>query len=616
MKAYLSLITLFIFILSSTETIGASIKHITPTYWWAGMSNPELQILLHGDAVASDRIEIKGSGIRIKETVRLDNPNYLLLYLDLTNAKPQTFDIILKNGKKQTSVPYEIRERRADAAAVKGFDASDVLYLIMPDRFANADPSNDMVAGMLENRVDRSEPFARHGGDIKGITKRLDYLEDLGVTAVWLNPIQENDMREGSYHGYAITDHFNMDRRFGTNQDFIQMVDAAHSKGMKVVMDMIFNHCGSEHFMFKDKPSYDWFNYGGNYVQTTFQTVTQSDPYAADDARKVAIDGWFTQSMPDLNQRNPHVATYLIQSSIWWIEAAGINGIRQDTHPYADFDMMARWCTAVKNEYPDFNIVGETWLGNNVLVSYWQKDSRLAAPRNSQLPVVMDFPLMDEMRNAFDEETGGWNGGLCRLYNYLSQDIVYPDPMSLLVFLDNHDTSRFYLTTEETSNLDRFKQAMTFLLTTRGIPQLYYGDEMLMAADKANGDGLLRCDFPGGWKGDAVDLFNPAMRTDAQQEAFAFLQKLLKWRKGNDVIAKGSYKHFAPSNGVYVYERKHNGHSVVVVMNGTNEQQTIATAPYREVLLSAEGHDIISDRKIDLGESLFLEGRDLMVLPF
>ena len=594
----------------------STIKKVAPTFWWAGMKNPELQILLYGDRISSADVSLSADNITLQEVVKQENPNYLVLYLDLSKAAPQNFDIILKQGKKQTKIPYELKQRRPNASAVEGFDSSDVLYLIMPDRFANGNPSNDIIPGMLEGNVDRNEPFARHGGDLKGIENHLDYIADLGVTSIWLNPIQENDMKEGSYHGYAITDYYQVDRRFGSNEEFRKLTQEANAKGLKVVMDMIFNHCGSDNYLFKDMPSKDWFNFEGNYVQTSFKTATQMDPYASDYEKKIAIDGWFTLTMPDFNQRNRHVATYLIQSSIWWIEYAGINGIRQDTHPYADFDMMARWCKAVNEEYPKFNIVGETWLGNNVLISYWQKDSRLAYPKNSNLPTVMDFPLMEEMNKAFDEETTEWNGGLFRLYEYLSQDIVYSHPMSLLTFLDNHDTSRFYRSEADTKNLDRYKQALTFLLTTRGIPQIYYGTEILMAADKANGDGLLRCDFPGGWPNDTKNCFDAANRTPQQNEAFSFMQKLLQWRKGNEVIAKGQLKHFAPNKGVYVYERKYGDKSVVVFLNGNDREQTIDLVPYQEILPASSAFDLLTEKKVELRNELTLPSREIYLLSF
>lgn len=594
----------------------AVIKKVAPTFWWAGMKNPELQVLLYGDDISSSEVSISSKDIYLKEIVRQSNSNYLIIYLDLNDAKAQKFDIILKNGRKVTKVPYELKERTRKGSDIEGFTSSDVLYLIMPDRFANGNPENDVVPGMLENKVDRNEQYARHGGDFKGISEHLDYISDLGVTAVWLNPTQENDMKDGSYHGYAITDYYQIDRRFGSNEEFLQLVNEAHGKGLKVVMDMIFNHCGSENYLFKDRPQDDWFNFRSNYVQTSFKTASVMDIHASDYEKAIATDGWFTQVMPDLNQRNRHVARYLIQSSIWWIEYAGINGIRQDTHPYADYDFMSTWCKEVLEEYPHFNIVGETWLNSNVLVSYWQKDSKLAAPKNSNLPTVMDFPLTDLMTKAFDEETTEWSGGLYRLYDYHTQDFVYANPMSLLTFLDNHDTSRFCKNEEDSKNITRYKQAITYLLTTRGIPQIYYGTEILMAADKSEGDGFLRRDFPGGWEGDKVNCFTREGRTELQNEAFDYTRRLLNFRKGNEAICKGTMKHFAIRNGIYVYERKYNDSSVVVVMNGTDENQTLNLAPYKEVLPKSEATDFITGKKVALNDELLLEKRGILLLTF
>ena len=615
-KNFLFVILLVLLFGYSPVYAATVIKKVAPAFWWAGMKNPELQVLLYGEHIASAEVSISSEDITLQEVVKQENPNYLIVYLNISEAAPQTFNMILKQGKKQTVIPYELKERKPGSSQIEGFNSSDVLYLIMPDRFANGDSSNDIISGMLEARVDLNDSFARHGGDFKGIEKHLDYIADLGVTSIWLNPIQENDMKEGSYHGYAITDYYQVDRRFGNNEEFRNLVDQAHAKGMKVVMDMIFNHCGSENYLYKDMPSKDWFNFKGNYVQTSFKTATQLDPYASDYEKKIAVDGWFSQVMPDFNQRNRHVATYLIQSSIWWIEYAGINGIRQDTHPYADFDMMAHWCKAVNEEYPKFNIVGETWLGSNVLISYWQKDSKLTYPKNTYLPTVMDFPLMEHMNKAFDEETTDWNGGLCRLYEYLSQDIVFADPMNLLTFLDNHDTSRFYRSEADTKNLNRYKQALVFLLTTRGIPQIYYGTEILMAADKANGDGALRCDFPGGWQNDAHNYFDAANRTPLQNEAFSYLKKLLQWRKGNEVIAKGKLKHFAPNKGIYAYERKQGDKSVVVFLNGTDREQTISLDTYGEILPDTSAYNVLEDKKVELGKDLTLPSRGIYLLSF
>ncbi len=612
-KNYLFLLFL-VFIAQSALAI--EIKTVDPAFWWAGMKNPELQILIHGDNVAKSDVTITSKTARLKEVVKLESPNYLILYLDVSDAQPEKFDVVLQQGKDKKVVPYELKQRKQGSADRVGFNSSDVLYLIMPDRFANGDPSNDVIPGMKEAKVDRDGQYARHGGDFKGISNHIDYIHDLGITAIWFNPVLENDMPEGSYHGYATTDYYKVDRRFGSNQEFVDLVDKAHAKGMKIVMDMIFNHCGSEHFFFTDRPSKDWFNYPEKYVQTSYKTTTQHDPYVSAADKKLAIDGWFVESMPDLNQRNRHVAKYLIQNSIWWIEYSGLDGIRQDTHPYADFDMMSRWCKEVTEEYPDFNIVGETWLNNNAAIAFWQKDSKLAAPRNSNLRCVMDFPLHGVMDKAFDEETT-WDLGMSCIYEYLGQDFIYENPHELLIFLDNHDTSRFYRNIEQTSNLNRYKQALAFLFTTRGIPEIYYGTEILMAADKSEGDGYLRRDFPGGWAGDQVNAFSANGRTAAQNEAFDYMRKLLNWRKGNEAIAKGTLKHFAPTNGVYVYERKYNGKSVVVMLSGSDSEKTIDLSFYKEILPKNQAKDIISGNTVNLSEtSLTISPRSALILEF
>lgn len=617
MKHALILLIVFLFSWGGGQAARAmEIKKVAPSFWWAGMKNPELQILLYGENLALSDVSVSGEGIFLKETVRQDNPNYLLLYLDLSEAKAQTFQILLKNGKKKLQIPYELKSRVRRGEDVKGFTSEDVLYLIMPDRFANGCPENDVIDGMREKTVNRADGFARHGGDIQGISSHLDYIADLGVTAIWLNPTQENDMESGSYHGYAITDYYQIDRRFGSNEDFCALVEKAHEKDLKVVMDMIFNHCGSENYLFKDKPSKEWFNYRSNYVQTSFKTASVMDIHASAYEKKIATDGWFASVMPDFNQRNRHVARYLIQSSIWWIEYAGINGIRQDTHPYADFDFMSQWCKEVLDEYPYFNIGGETWLNSNMLVSYWQKDSKLAAPLNSNLPTVMDFPLQALMNQAFDEETGEWGGGLYKLYDYQTQDLVYANPMNLLTFLDNHDTSRFAQTDEMAKNLKRYKQAMVFLLTTRGIPQIYYGTEILMTGDKGKGDGDLRKDFPGGWQGDTRNCFAKNGRTALENEAFEFTRQLLNWRKGNQVIGKGSLKHYSIQNGVYVYQREFNGKSVVIIMNGTDDSKELDLAPYQEILPRENALDVLTGKNVNLSGKLCLDGRENLILNF
>ena len=588
-----------------------SAKGITaePAFWWSGMKNPELQLMVYGENIASFRPSVSYPGVKLKSSVALESPNYLLVYLDVENAQPGTFDITFTKDKKQIKMPYELKARKKDAYKIKGFDSSDVLYLIMPDRFANGDPSNDNLVMKTTYKTDRNDPSARHGGDLAGIEKHLDYIEDLGVTAIWLNPVLENDMQGGSYHGYATTNYYRVDPRFGTNEDYVRLIDKTHAKGMRVVMDMIFNHCGSDHVWMKDVPSKDWFNNLDKYVETSHVKEVYFDPYASEYDTKRMVDGWFVPSMPDLNQRNPHVATYLIQNSIWWIEYSGVDGIRQDTYPYADYKMMVDWCNAIYREYPDYNIVGEAWMNQTMGTAFWQKDSKLNERGNTMLKSVMDFRLMGLSHSAFFGDAGGMQA----LYEHLAYDYAYADIYNVLRFLDNHDTDRFLPAIPE--KLDAFKQGIAFMLTIPGIPQFYYGTELLMNGTKQKGDGYIRLDVPGGWPGDAVNQFEASGRTDIQNEAWNYMQKLLKWRKGNEVIAKGKMKHFVPQNGVYVYARNLNGKQVVVIMNGNAKESVLPLDRYDEILKGyASGKDVITGKVVSLQKELTLGAKDVLVL--
>lgn len=588
-----------------------SAKGITaePAFWWSGMKNPELQLMVYGENIASFRPSVSYPGVKLKSSVALESPNYLLVYLDVENAQPGTFDITFTKDKKQIKMPYELKARKNDACKIKGFDSSDVLYLIMPDRFANGDPSNDNLVMKTAYKTDRNDPSARHGGDLAGIEKHLDYIEDLGVTAIWLNPVLENDMQGGSYHGYATTNYYRVDPRFGTNEDYVRLIDKTHAKGMRVVMDMIFNHCGSDHIWMKDVPSKDWFNNLDKYVETSHVKEVYFDPYASEYDTKKMVDGWFVPSMPDLNQRNPHVATYLIQNSIWWIEYSGVDGIRQDTYPYADYKMMVDWCNAIYREYPDYNIVGEAWMNQTMGTAFWQKDSKLNERGNTMLKSVMDFRLMGLSHSAFFGDAGGMQA----LYEHLAYDYAYADIYNVLRFLDNHDTDRFLPAMPE--KLDAFKQGIAFMLTIPGIPQFYYGTELLMNGTKQKGDGYIRLDVPGGWPGDAVNQFEASGRTDIQNEAWNYMQKLLKWRKGNEVIAKGKMKHFVPQNGVYVYARNLNGKQVVVIMNGNAKESVLPLDRYDEILKGyTSGKDVITGKVVSLQKELTLGAKDVLVL--
>ena len=588
---------------------------VQPAFWWSGMHDPHLQIMLHGSGVGRCEVSLSTDAVAIDSVVRPDNANYLLLYVNTAQAEAGAFDIVLRDGKKTRRIAYTLRPRDSKTRA-QGFDASDVVYLLMPDRFVNGDRSNDVVKGLKE-ATSSQEPDARHGGDLAGMTAALDYLADLGVTAIWPTPLLINDMPSTSYHGYAITDYYEVDPRFGGNEAYCRFVDEAHKRGLKVIQDMVFNHCGSDNFLFADRPADDWFNCGSRYVQTSYRISALSDPYAATADCNNATDGWFVEVMPDLNQRNPHVMKYLTQNSIWWIEYAGIDGIRQDTYPYADRRAMAEWNKAVRAEYPHFNIVGETWLGHNVGVSQWQKGSKLAAEGDdSELPTVMDFPLMGLLGSQLDEETNDWDRGLARIYEYLSQDAVYADPTHLLTFLDNHDTDRFARNAEQAAIKHRYRQALTLLLTLRGIPQLYYGDELAMAGNKSRGDGLLRQDFP----------LNPATAkpalegeklTATARATYDFTRRLLRWRKGNKTVTEGRFKHYAIQHGCYVYARQDGGKTVTVIMNGTDHPVCLPLKRYAEVLPSTMATDVITGRTVKLdGDCLQLGVRDILILEF
>lgn len=613
-----------IILLAATSAVAAAAKtsqpkidRIDPPYWWAGMKSDTLQLMVYGPGIGDCAVTLAPyPGVAIAETVRMDSPNYLLVYLNVDgSARPGTLHLTFALGKKKTPVTYELRQRTSAPEEREGFDTSDVLYLIMPDRFARAGSVSDREASRaLDYPVvtDRTDPNARHGGNIAGMREHLGYIDSLGVTAVWVNPVLTNDMPGGSYHGYATTDYYAIDPRLGTNADWAAFVSDAHSRGIKVVMDMIFNHSGSNHPWLADKPAADWFNFPDEFVQTNYRLTTVHDPYVSDYDKARTVDGWFVESMPDLNQRNPHLMRYLIQNSIFWIEDSKIDGIRMDTHPYADERAMAGWIREVLREYPRFNIVGECWYDNEGSEAYWQKGSKVNPNGNPELPVVMDFALAINARDAFSGQTDRL-GGLNAIYDHLALDYLYPDPSSILTFLDNHDTDRFLL--EEPDNLGWWKQAMTFLLTSRGIPQIYYGTEILMNGTKEVTDGNVRRDFPGGFPGDTVNAFTAAGRTPAQNEAFDFLSKLLQWRRGNEVIARGSLKHFMPENGIYVYQRRLGDKEVIVMLNGNDAPVTVTMERTLEILpYGSQRRDMLTGATVTILPEMTFAPRQIYIL--
>ncbi|MCD8031499.1 MAG: glycoside hydrolase family 13 protein [Bacteroides sp.] len=614
MRKLLSILSLSL--LTLVAYAAPNINKIDPPFWYTGMKNPELQLMVYGPGIGNASVAVDYPGVSLSSTVKLESPNYLIVYLRLEeDVQPGTVKLTFTQDKKKLTKEYELKARERKPCERMGFDSSDALYLVMPDRFANGNPDNDQIAGMKEYKVDRNDPNARHGGDLAGIEQNLDYFEDLGITALWFTPVLENNMRGGSYHGYATTDYYKVDPRFGTNEEYRSLIAKSHDRGIKVVMDMIFNHNGVDHPWIEDMPSKDFFNFPdhkNNFVQTSFKLTPHVDPYASKYDFVQMNDGWFVPTMPDLNQRNPHVYRYLVQNSFWWIEYSDIDGIRMDTYPYADYDAMSNWMKELNDEYPNFNVVGEIWVTEPAYTAWWQKDSKLSAPRNSNLKTVMDFTFFDKINQAVQEETDGYFRGLNKVYNTFVYDFLYEDPEYVLTFFENHDTDRFLA---ETDRLDLLKQAATILLTTRRIPQIYYGTEIMMNGVKHRSDGYVRKDFPGGWAGDEQNLLKPENRTGIQKESYDFFRTLLNWRKGNDVIAKGSMVQFMPQHGVYVYARQYNGKTVVVMVNGKDEPVTLPLKYYTEILKGhSQGKEILSGQTITLGEELQLTQRQCMVL--
>ena len=594
------------------------INRIEPTDWYVGLKNPQVQLMVYGKGIRDvANVTTDYPGAVIDSIVRLDSPNYLLVYMNLRDAKPGT--MVLNFDK--TKVQYQLKQREMSGDKRMGFTNADVLYMLMPDRFAQGANHPKKIKGMRNYVEDRTKPSLRHGGDLNGIREHLDYFKELGVTALWFTPVLENDSPDSendfaTYHGYATTNYYKVDPRFGSNEDYKRLCDEAHQKGLKIVMDMIFNHSGFEHPWTKDMPTKDWLNtpdYKNNYLQTSYKLTPVVDPYASEIDLKETVEGWFVPSMPDLNQHNPHLMRYLIQNSIWWIETVGIDGIRMDTYPYAYADAMAQWLKELDEEYPNFNTVGETWVTEPAYTAAWQKDSKLSET-NSYLKTVMDFSFFDKLTQARTEETDGWWKGFNRLYNSFVYDYLYPNPSSVMAFIENHDTDRYLGNGKDTLAL---KQALALLLTVNRIPQLYYGTEVLMNGTKEKTDGNVRKDFPGGFPGDTHNCFTKEGRTQSEQAMFTWLSRLLHWRQGNDVIIKGKQIQFIPFNGVYVIARQYQGKTALTILNGTSQPATLDVKRYAEVIgKTAKAKDILTNRYYDISKNVELKPRQSLILEY
>ena len=589
------------------------IDRVEPPFWWSDMNLSEVQIMFYGKNINQNEISVS-NGLTIKSIQKTENPNYLFVTIDTKNVAAQEFVFTFKNGNKSFTQNYSLKARRENSKYRKSYDSSDVIYLIMPDRFANGNPNNDNSKSTKEIS-NRSLPGGRHGGDIQGLIKNLDYIKELGATAVWPTPLCEDNDENYSYHGYAQSDVYKIDPRYGTNEEYVKLSAELHQRGMKNIMDYVTNHWGWKHWMYNDLPTYNWIHQFPGYSQSNYRMTTQFDKNASKIDSKQCMDGWFVPSMPDLNQSNPLVLNYLTQNAIWWIEYADLDGFRVDTYSYNDKEGISKWTKSITDEYPHFNIVGEVWMHDQAQMSYWQKDSKIGAIQsyNSNLPSVMDFTLHDAIGNVFNEDRQSWDRGMIQVYDNFANDFLYPNPNNLLVFAENHDTGRFNEIYR--SDFKKYQMAMTLIATVRGIPQLYYGSEIGMKGDKGKGDADIRRDFPGGWNGDTNNAFNKEGRTAEQQKFFEFSSKLFTWRKSKEVIHSGKTTHYVPDNNAYVYFRYNEKETVMVIINNNSEKQTLKTNRFLESIQNLKsGKDVLSGKTFDLNKEIEIEGKSALIL--
>jgi glycosidase len=603
-------------ILTTNQWAKAQLDHVEPMFWWAGMKNPKLQLLVHGKDLAGYTASLTYPGVTITGQHQVENPNYLFIDLEITTAaQAGKFPIAFTAaGKKKLKYTYELKTRDAAASRIQGVTNKDFVYLLMPDRFSNGNPSNDKAKGLAEQTLDRDSMYNRHGGDIQGVINHFDYLKELGVTTVWMTPEIENDMVHASYHGYAATDHYKIDPRYGTNELYKSYVEQAHAKGLKIIKDIVHNHMGTGHWIFKDMPMKDWVNQWPEYTQSSYRDEPVMDPHASEADQKKMLDGWFVRTMPDFNERNPYVQNYLTQNHIWWIEYAGIDGLRLDTYAYNDPAYMADWATKLKAEFPHLSIFGETLVNSVPAQAFFTQGNTVNRGFDTQLPGITDNMMKSAVYEALNGKSS-WVDGLFRIYNTVSQDFLYQDPTRNVIFWDNHDMSRFYSIVNE--DFDKYKSGMALLLTMRGIPQLYYGTEILMK-NYSNPDGLVRFDFPGGWKGDKENKFTAAGRTPKENEAFNFVSKLANYRKNSPALQTGKLIQYVPEDAIYVYFRISpgaSGKTVMVILNGEDKAKTLNTARFEQQMATVNAAtNIISGEKLNTVKTITIPAKTTLVL--
>ncbi|MFE3871556.1 glycoside hydrolase family 13 protein [Flavobacterium sp. ZS1P70] len=595
-------------------SLTAQIQRVEPPFWYADMKNPELQILFYGKNIADYQVTVSNA-IKITNVKRTENPNYIFITIDTKKVQATDLIFTFKNNKKESfTQKYALKKRRENSAQRKSYDSSDMMYLLMPDRFANGDRKNDSETSTTE-KYNRELPGGRHGGDIEGIIKNLDYISSLGATTIWSTPLCEDNDPTFSYHTYGQSDVYKIDPRYGTNEDYVRLSSEMHKKNMKLVMDYVTNHWGIKHWMMKDLPTKGWINQFDNYTQTNHKRTVISDTHASKIDTETCLNGWFAPAMPDLNLSNPLALKYLIQNAIWWIEYADLDGFRVDTYNYSSPKGIASWTKSITDEYPNFNIVGEVWMQSQAQMAYWQKDSKISQIQNynSYLPSVMDFTLYEAATKVFNEDDGSWDKGMIKLYDNFTNDFLYPNINNLLVFVENHDTNRFNQTYG--NDIRKYKMAMSLLATIRGIPQLYYGSEIGMTGDKNKGDGDIRQDFPGGWEGDQNNAFIKEGRTSGQSEYFDFTAKLFNWRKSKSVVHFGKMTHYIPENNVYTYFRYNANETVMVVINNSNETHKINTHRFKENIKEFKtGKDVISELSFDVTNEIIIEPKSVLIL--
>ena len=607
------LAALFLAVCTSHAMAADRVERVEPVSWWVGMQEPRLQLLVHGARIAELEPTLDHPGVKLTGVHRVANPNYLFVDLEIApETRPGKVRIdFRKGGRTVARHDYLLQAREPGSAQRRGFGPQDVIYLLMPDRFANGDTGNDTVKG-LQDGLARSQSLGRHGGDLQGVANHLDYIAGMGFTQLWLNPVLENAQPDASYHGYAITDFYRVDPRLGSNEGFRQLARDARERNLGLIMDVVLNHIGSSHWWMRDPPAPDWINYGGKFTATHHVRESLQDPHGAEADRRLFSDGWFVETMPDLNQRNPFLATYLIQNTLWWIEYAGLSGLRVDTYPYSDRAFLTEWSRRVMQEYPNLNVVGEEWSGSPVTVSYWQRGRKPADGYVSHLPGLFDFPLQEAVSQGLLEKEG-WGTGLRRIYRVLAADGVYPDPYNLVVFPDNHDVSRLYTVLGGREDLTRM--AIAFFLTIRGIPQLFYGTEILMSNPGTEDHGVIRSDFPGGWPGDAKNAFTGAGLSPAERGMQEYMRQLLQWRRGASAVHGGKLTQFAPMDGVYVYFRHDDRQTVMVILNNNDQGTTVDTQRFQEVVRGAtRGTDVLTSQVHELTKGVAVPARSATIL--